>query len=334
MSWVTDSWRLKLAAVGLAVLMLGAVAFAQNPPTFKTLTVTGFHWTNPKNLIVINAPTKTTVRVTGLADTIQSMTADRLLATFDLSKVSPGPAVKVNLLITPQLLGVTVQTPSVPFVLNIDRLSSVALPVQVRPPRVASGWQLTKAEATCTSSPCVIHFNGPATWETDSNGKPNLSAFVELPGLVAADRFDVSNLPVTLVQSGIPIDPSSFSKTYPQSSLDVPTVGIHIEAKTATTSKQVVLITAAPSHRQPPGYRVTAITIDPIAVLISGKAGALDNIVSLTLPAVDLTGHSSDVTFRVTIVYPSGVTGAVQTARITYSISPDPNVQASPTPSP
>ena len=39
MSWVTESWRLKLLAIGLSVLMLGAVAFAQNPPTFKTLTV-------------------------------------------------------------------------------------------------------------------------------------------------------------------------------------------------------------------------------------------------------------------------------------------------------
>ena len=34
MSWVTESWRLKLLAIGLSVLMLGAVAFAQNPPTF------------------------------------------------------------------------------------------------------------------------------------------------------------------------------------------------------------------------------------------------------------------------------------------------------------
>jgi YbbR domain-containing protein len=77
---------------------------------------------------------------------------------------------------------------------------------------------------------------------------------------------------------------------------------------------------------------VTAITIDPIAVLISGKADALSKIKSLTLPAVDLSGHTSDVTFRVTITYPSSVTGTVTTARVTYSISPNPNVQASPTP--
>ena len=88
MNWVTESWRLKLLAVGLSVLMLGAVAFAQNPPTFKTLTVTSIAYTVPPNwpLIVINAPTKTTVRVTGLADTLQSMTPSSLNATVDLSK--------------------------------------------------------------------------------------------------------------------------------------------------------------------------------------------------------------------------------------------------------
>ncbi len=39
MNLITDDWRLKLLAVGLAVLMLGAVAFAQNPPTTKSFTV-------------------------------------------------------------------------------------------------------------------------------------------------------------------------------------------------------------------------------------------------------------------------------------------------------
>jgi len=39
MSWITEDWRLKLLALGLAVVMLGAVAFSQNPPTIKTLSV-------------------------------------------------------------------------------------------------------------------------------------------------------------------------------------------------------------------------------------------------------------------------------------------------------
>ena len=57
MNWglITDSWRLKLLAVGLAVLMLGAVAFSQNPPTTKSLTVS-LNYTVPPNIIPKGKP--------------------------------------------------------------------------------------------------------------------------------------------------------------------------------------------------------------------------------------------------------------------------------------
>jgi YbbR-like protein len=331
-SWITENWRLKLLAIGLSVLMLGAVAFAQNPPTFKTLTVSNFQWTIPPGLIVINAPARATVRVTGLADAIQTVTADRLIATFDLSKTKPGPAVKVNLVVTSQLANVNVQNSSVPFVLNIDRRATVALTVKVRPPRAAPGWVVTKAEARCPISPCVVHFDGPAGWETDAAGKSNLNAYVDLLAPVGGEKFVVGNLPVGLEQSGTPVDVSNFTKTVPQSGLDVSGVEVQIEAKTATTSKQVVLVASAPSHGLPPGYVLRGITFDPFAVVVTGRADAIAKINFLTLPPVDLSSRTSTVTFTLTIPYPAGVTGSVQTARVTYSISPDPNVQASPTP--
>ena len=325
MSWVTESWRLKLLAIGLSILMLGAVAFAQNPPTSKTLTVTSILYTIPPNLVVLNAPTKTTVRVTGLADTIQSVTASSILATFDLSRVTPGPAVKVNLSVSSlQPKEVTVLNPSVPFVLNIDRRVKIPLTVQVRLQSVTEGWVVTKSDAKCPNSPCVVTFDGPAQWET------SLKAYADVTAPVQNDSIDIPNLAVDLEQNGRPIDTSLFLKTVQPSGLDQAGVAVHIEAKTGTTSKQVVLIDAPPTHGVPNGYRVTAITIDPISVLITGKADALFKIKSLTLPAVDLTGHTSEVTFRVTIAYPSTVSGSVTTARVTYSISPNPNAQPTP----
>ncbi|MDQ6878164.1 MAG: CdaR family protein [Candidatus Dormibacteraeota bacterium] len=326
MNWVIDGWRLKLVAVGLSVVMLGAVAFSQNPPTFKTLTVTPIQYTIPPNLVVINPPIKTTVRVTGLADTIQAITPSSLVARFDLSKVSPGPAVKVNLVVTSLVAGVTVQNPSVPVALNIDQRKSQVLTVQVRYPHVTEGWVVTKAEARCPNSPCAINFSGPASWQT------GLKAFVDFTAPVEWDSRDALNLLVTLEQNGAPVDMSTFSKTVPGSSLDVTTVAVHIEAKTGSTSKQVVLIDSPPSQPPPSGYRVTAITIDPISVVISGKADILSKIQNLVLPALDLSGHTSDFTFKVTIPYPPGVTGPIPVVRVTYSISPNPNIH--PTPSP
>ena len=334
MNWVTESWRLKLLAIGLSVLMLGAVAFAQNPPTFKTLTVSNFQWNIPSNLIVINAPTRTTVRVTGLADAIQSVTASSLTASFDLSKVNPGPAVKVNLLVKPLLSTVNVQNQSVPFVLTVDRRVVIPLTVQVRPPRAVAGWVVTKADAKCPNTPCVVNFDGPVSWETDSRSQPNLKAYVDLNAPVAGDRIDVGNLPVFLEQGGTPVDVANFAKTVPQTGLDQPSVAVHIEAKTGTTSKQVVLIVAPPSHGPPSGYHLTGINFDPIVVVVSGRADALVKVTSLTLPAADLSGHTSNLTVSVAIPYPAGVTGPQQAVRVTYLISRDPAVQASPTPSP
>ena len=334
MSWVTESWRLKLLAIGLSVLMLGAVAFAQNPPTFKTLTVSNFQWNIPANLIVINAPTKTTVRVTGLADAIQAANASSLTASFDLSKINPGPAVKANLIVKSLALGVDVQNTSVPFVLNVDRRAVVPITVQVRPPRAVAGWVVTKADAKCPNTPCVVNFDGPVSWETDSRGQPNLKAYVDVNAPIAGDRIDIGNLPVALEQGGTQVDVNTFAKTSPLSGLDQPSVAVRIEAKTGTTSKQVVLVVAAPIHGPPSGYYLSAITFDPILVVVSGRADLLLKVTSLTLPAADLSGHTSSFTVSAAIPYPAGVTGPLQPVRVTYSISPNPALQATPTPSP
>ena len=333
MSWVTESWRLKLLAIGLSVMMLGAVAFAQNPPTFKTLTVGSIQYNSLGNLIVINAPNKVTVRVTGLADAIQSVTASSLTASFDMSRVKPGPAVKANLVVTSVAQGVIVQNPSVPFVLNVDRRVVVPLTVQVRPPRAAAGWVVTKAQAKCPNTPCVVNFDGPAGWENDSRGQPNLKAFVDVNAPVAGTSLDISNLPVSLEQGGTPLDVANFAKTVQQSGLDVPAVAVHVEAKTATTSKQIVLIVAQPTHQPPSGYYLSGITFAPLLIVVSGRADVLLNITSVTLPAADLSGHTATFTVTVGISYPAGVTGSSDTVRVTYSISPTPT-QPSPTASP
>ena len=329
MRLITENWRLKLLAIGLSVVMLGAVAFAQNPPTFKTFTVSISYASIPDNLIVVNGPTKTTVRVNGLADAIQSMNANSLSATFDLSKATPGPAVKVNLTVTSVVNVVKPQNPSVPFVLDIEQRKAIPLTVQVRYPRVAPGWVVTKAYAACPNSPCVVNFEGPASWET------KLTAYADLTtSVVQSDTIDVPNITVTLEQNGTPLDVSNFSKTTPTSSLSPSAVNVRITAKTGTTSKQVVLIDSQPTHGPPSGYRVTGVSVSPLTVVISGRADVLSKITSVALPAVDLSGSTSDVSFRISIAYPAGVAGTVQTARVTYSISANPNAQPTTTPSP
>ena len=304
--------------------MLGVVAFSQNPPTSKTLTKT-IDYTVPPGLIVINPPTRATVKVSGLADTIGPLTSSSVVITADLTKASPGPSVKVNLSVRSLVLGVTIQ--DVPAVaLDIDQRSTVALTVTVRTPSVAPGWQVTKAEARCPNSPCTVAFDGPAGMET------NLKAYADFTDPVENSSYDVLTQPIVLEQNGAPLELSKLAAiTVAPANLDINTVSIHIEAKTGTTSRQVSLIDAAPSNPPPNCYRVTGIALDPITVIITGSPEVLVKITTITLPAVDLTNVTSNTTFKVTVPYPDGVTGSAATARVTYSISPNPNCA---TPSP
>ena len=324
MSWITSDWRLKLLALGLAALMLGAVAFSQNPPTNKQVT-TNINYTVPAGLTVVNPPSKTTVTVSGLADTISGVTPVSVVATVDLTKAGPGPSVNVNVVVKSLVPGVSIQ-PVPPIALDIEKMASVRLPVVVRTPRVTPGWQVTQAVASCPSSPCFVTFDGPVSLES------NLKAYADFTSPVQNNSYDVLTQDVVLEQNGVPLDLAHLaSTTVPKAGLDLSSVSIHIDAKTGTTTRQVSLIDAPPSNPPPTCYRITGIAIDPLAVTISGSPEALSQITTITLPAIDLSRSTSNATFKVTIPYPAGITGSAATARVTYSIAQNPNC-SSPSP--
>lgn len=323
MSWITDDWKLKLLALGLAVLMLGAVAFSQNPPTSKTLVVGISYKTPPPGLILINPPKQTTVTVTGLADLVSAANAGNTAAIVDVSGASPGLSVKVNLTGKTVVPGVSVQTTAIN--LNIDTENVVQLAVVARlhvPP--APGWQVTKLEAHCAGPPppCTVTFDGPASWQK------NLKAYADYPVPVEGESSTFSP-PVILEQNGVQLDLTRY--TVPQTKLDITTVDLVIQAKTGTVSRQVTLLDAQPVNPPPNCYRVTGIAIDPISITLTGTPDALSGVTTITLPAVDLSQHTSSAIFQITIPFPPGVTGSQAKAKVTYSISQNPNCA---TPSP
>jgi hypothetical protein len=330
MSWrlITDDWRLKLLAFGLAVLMLGAVAFSQYPPSTRTLGVRLGYFV-PPNIVLINPPTRTNVTFTGVGQEIANINSSNLVATVDATRALPGTAVRLN--VTAHLLGfsdVKVANPA-PIAVDVDTLQAVDVPVQVIA-RAGAGWNLTKTSATCPGaaapSPCTVHFTGPVTWEK------NLTATTTLPGQIVQTSIDWPNQQVVLQNGTGQVDLSVF--TEPATTVDVTTANIHVEATPGASSSTVPLVDSPPSHGPPPGYRVTGITITPVTVTISGDAAAVGRVQRITLPAVDLSKSTSDATFPIAIDYQAlNVSGSVPVATIKYSISPNPNVSpgASPT---
>ena len=330
MSWalITNEWRLKLLALGLAVLVLGAVAFSQNPPTIGNLTVP-ISYTVPPNIVLINPPSKATVTYSGLADVIQRVNDSNLIVTVDATGARPGSAVRLNVT-AHSLLGsaLTIQQPS-PIAVTIDTYQTVQLPVQVNA-RAAPGWNLdpSKTLATCPGlnksnpkTPCAIHFTGPVVWET------NLKAVAVLQGNAIGVQ-DALNQAIVLQNGTVPLDLTV--RTVPLVTLDATSVDIHTEAVQGTTSATVALVDSPPSNPPPTGYRVTGVTITPLLITVTGDPNTLQRVRSITLPPVDLSGSTSDATFQVSIPYPNGIAGAVQTAMVRYSIARNPNVSPSP----
>ena len=326
MSWrlITNEWRLKLLALALAVLMLGAVAFSQTRPTSKPITV-ALNFTVPPNIVLLNPPTRTTVTVSGLAETVDRANANNVFATADATGTKPGNAVKLNVTANSTVKGLAVENPA-PIVVNIDTLQEVVVPVQVVI-HGAQGWVVNsnKTLATCPGAanpnPCKVLFSGPVGWET------GLKAVVTVTNPITGTG-DLFNQSVSLQTPKGALDQSV--ATAPPISVDVTSVNVHYEAVAGTTSESVPLVDSPPSRPPPTGYRITAVSITPLLVTVTGDPAALQRVNNISLPGVDLSNSTSDATFNVQIPYPNGVTGSVANATVKYTIARNPNVTPSP----
>jgi len=326
MSWrlVTNEWRLKLLAFVLAVLMLGAVAFSQTRPTTKPISV-GLNYTVPPNIVLLNPPTKTTVIVSGLADSVDRADANNVFATADATGAKPGTAVRLNVAAISTVRTLTVQNPP-QIVVNIDTLQAVSLPVQVNI-RGAPGWVVNsnKTVATCPGAtnpnPCKVGFTGPVSWET------GLKAVVTVSNPVSGTG-DLLNQSISLQTPKGSLDQTI--PTAPPITIDVTSANVHYETVAGTTSESVPLVDSPPSRPPPTGYRVTGVTITPLLVTITGDPAALLRVTNIALPGIDLSTSTSDATFQVAIPYPNGISGSVANATVKYSIAQNPNVSPGP----
>ena len=332
MSWgvITEDWRIKLLALGLAVVMLGAVAFSQNPPTTLSISVPLKYMAPPSNVVLINYPARASVTFNGLADVIAQVNPSNLTAVVDTAGVRPGNPVMLKVRASTSVPNVTIQ-PIPPIAVEVDTLQTQALTVTV-PTATTAGWQVLKAEAQCPASPCVVHFTGPVSLET------NLTASVPFPGTIGPTNcpgltcaINVLAQPVLLRNASGLLDIFSL-RTIPQSSLDVTTADLLVEAKQGATSSTVPIVVTDPVHYPPQGYCITAVSVTPATVVITGDAAAVGRAQRITIPGPDLSKNTSDATFQIQIPYPKDTTGSVALATVVYSISRCPPPSPSPSP--
>src|SRR5205814_5243153 len=75
MTWLIANWRLKLLALGLALGLLGAVAFSENPVSVTSVPAVVDYDNKDPSLVVLNPVLKTNVNVFGVSSAVDPLKA-------------------------------------------------------------------------------------------------------------------------------------------------------------------------------------------------------------------------------------------------------------------
>src|SRR5262252_8129339 len=204
LNWITTNWRLKLLSLLLSLGLVGAVAFAGNPPVFDTASVHVQYLNPPPDLVLMNPPTSIDVPVAGLRDAVTKYKATAAGVSVDLSNAKPGP--NQAFAVTPKIEvpGVTARTSVSSIRLTIEPLANRLLDITVRT-KPAPGVSVIseKTYATCgnANDHCQVSVSAASSIVN------SLDAYVDYDvPLTSANPVITPNEPIKFEWNGRPID--------------------------------------------------------------------------------------------------------------------------------
>jgi hypothetical protein len=317
MSWIVANWRLKLLALVLAIGLLMAVAFSENPVEGRTVPVGVQYVNKPDNLVLVQPPARVSVSVVGLRDAVERVQASAVGVTVDLAGAKAGPNQTFYGRTKVVGGGVSAQPDPVPLLLTIDSYQRVLLDIDVSLPDSPTGIRVSNKVALCPGSkdPCKEPVSGP------SGILAGLQAFVRYDTPITnSGSFDSPSQPVQFQKNGRVIDLRSIN-TSPVIAIEQPTVAVHVDAVGGTFARQVTLNPKV-VNSLPCGYQMS-MDVNPPTVSISGPIDLISKIGSLTLdPAINLTNLTTSQSYIRTIATGSDAIRAdPQTVKVNVSIS-------------
>jgi hypothetical protein len=340
MQWIVSNWRLKLLAIALAVGLLAAVAFSENPITLRTVPAAIDYDNLAPGVVVINPTLRQNVNVSGFSSAVNGISAslpNGLRLRVDLRGIDK-PVTHKTFYATPKTLpnGVTWTGDAVPITIDIDSLPAPkSLPIEVRTPKVAPGYIVLHSDPLQTYAWC--HNNSKETCQVvvtaPASVLEGLKAFVQVTDQVTGTAVESPSQAVQFEQNGRPFDLYGFS-TFPSVGVDPSTVNVHITAQQTQVSRQVA-VHAPITGRPACGYQITAIGYQPEPfVTITGPGDAVAKVDSITLSqAIDVSNATSGSRVVETVPTDAGVIANPAQVTVTVSISKQIDCSA-PTPTP
>lgn len=317
---ITDSlrrnWPLRLGAILLATVLYTGLVLGQNVRTW-TGEVPIERIRQPSNVTLISEiPPVRMIRYRAPIDVLLS--PNLFAASVDLSGISaisgaPPVAVPVTLVSLDQRVQIVDYEPRAVQV-QLDPVAERIVPVTVALGTVPEGVTVGMPEV----EPSAVTLRGAQT-RVDSVSQIVARVSIDASGL-SIDRdvdlvaVDGNGNPVPSVE----IDPERVRVR----------VGVALELATRTLPV-VPILTGAPGA----GYRITAITVEPLIVTVSGEAATIGALEGAPTEAINVEGRTTDLEAIVNLDLPEGVSvNGTDQVRVVLTIEPLPTPAPSPSP--
>jgi YbbR domain-containing protein len=321
MTWIVDNWQLKLLALVLSLGLFAAVAFQQNPITTNLISAPIQYDGLSPSQSIFAAPSTEKVTLTGLAQNVRIAGPNNVSIHVDAARFRNGTQIVVG---RPRVVVPNVGTleDQIPFTITVDDRATVSVQVEARI-NYAEGWKPVTDKIVVT--PSRLTLVGAASELKD------IKAFVAPASPIGVSSADIPSLPIQLEKNGRPatLPTDSIPPTTVDSTLNA---SLHVEAQKPNQTRRVPLL-ETPTGTPAAGYRITAITIDPLFIDVSGAVDVLTNINSVALPPISVDGQSATITRSVRVnTLPANISSSVSTVSVTITIQQNPVLQPSPSP--
>ena len=317
---VTDflrrNWPLRLGAILLATVLYTGLVLGQNVRTWEG-EVPIERIRQPSNVTLISEiPPVTQVRYRAPIDVLLS--PNLFAAHVDLSGVAPlsgGPpiAVPVTLVSLDQRVQIVDFQPREVQV-QLDPVAERTLPITVALGTVPDGVTVGSPQV----EPGTVTLRGAASRVESVNQ------------VVARVSIDASALNVDRDVEVVAVDGNGNPVPGVEIDPERARVRVAVALELATRTLPVVpMLTGAPAA----GYRITAISVEPLIVTLSGEATTIAQLQGAPTEAINVEGRTTDLEAIVNLDLPDGVTvNGLDQVRVVLTIDAQPT--PAPTPAP
>ena len=288
---VTNDFPLKAAALAISVLALVAVLESTPEEVVQTYRVALERPEVPAGYVLRGTLGEVVVTLRGPQPSVAKLGPADLHPTLDLNGAdftrNDTQDVPVRVPLNDQF--VVAQTDPAAVPVRIEKIVARSLTVQVRfandPPR---GFM----PGTPTFSSSEVRLTGAQ------------SLVASVAAVLATIRFGDTPIDISTSAAAVPVDAGGNAVDGVQS--DPPTVQVGVPVL-STSSTRTVPVLWSLRGSVAPGFWISRVTTDPIAVAIQGTPATLAGIDRLDTGPIDVTGLVANKSFRVPLVLPAGV---------------------------